>query len=360
MNKNGLFSFDWYLILPVFALIIISLFTLFSLNPTFFKNQLFFLIISIFAFLFFSQANYNAIKIYSKPIYLFSLILFILVLFIGFESRGSVRWIDILGFRIQFSEVLKPFLAISLASYLTDKRNYNFKAFLEIFLIVVPIAGLIFLQPDLGDALIYVGVVVFSVIYMGFPIRYFLGIFLPIVLSFPVFWSFLHDYQKQRVLTYINPGSDPLGTSYNVIQSVIAVGSGMFLGKGLGQGTQSGLRFLPERQTDFIFATISEQLGFVGSILVLLCFAFLLYKIYLIFLNSNDKFCKVFSAIVFFSFLIQIFVNVGMNLGVLPIVGVTLPFVSLGGSSLLSNFIFLGLLAAISKESKSSQVLEIK
>ncbi len=360
MNKKGLLSLDWYLILPVVALIIVSLFTLFSLNFQFFKNQLSFLIISLAAFLFFSQANYKILKIYSKQIYVISLALFVLVFFIGFESRGSVRWIDIFGFRIQFSEVLKPFLAISLAGYLTEKKNFNFKSFLQIFLLVIPIAGLIFIQPDLGDALIYVGVVFLTVLYMGFPLKYFLGIFIPVLTSIPFFWTFLHDYQRQRVLTYINPGNDPLGTSYNAIQSVIAVGSGMFFGRGLGQGTQSGLRFLPERHTDFIFATISEQLGFFGSVIVLICFIFLLYKIYSIFLNCDDKFSKTFSAIVFFAFLIQIFVNVGMNIGIIPIVGVTLPFVSSGGSSLLSNFIFLGFLTAISRKTRSTEVLEIK
>jgi rod shape determining protein RodA len=170
----------------------------------------------------------------------------------------------------------------------------------------------------------------------------------------------LHDYQKQRILTFLNPGSDPLGTSYNVIQSVIAVGSGMFAGRGLGQGTQSGLRFLPERNTDFIFATISEQLGIVGSVIVLICFILIIYRIYIIFQKSDDKFCKIFAAIVFFSFLIQLFVNIGMNTGILPIVGVTLPFISSGGSSLLSNFIFLGFLSAISRSSKANDVLEIR
>jgi rod shape determining protein RodA len=134
----------------------------------------------------------------------------------------------------------------------------------------------------------------------------------------------------------------------------------MIFGKGLGQGTQSGLRFLPERHTDFIFASISEQLGFIGASIIVIAFAFLLYKIYTIFSSADDKFTKVFSAIVFFSFLIQIFVNIGMNLGMVPVVGVTLPFVSYGGSSLLSSFIFLGFLSSINKASKDNDVLEIR
>jgi rod shape determining protein RodA len=270
-----------------------------------------------------------------------------------------VRWVELFGLRAQFSEVLKPFLAISFASYLANLRQYNLRGFINIFLLLGPIAALIFLQPDLGNALLYTGVVLATIIYFGFSFKYFAVLFLPIFAFLPIVWKFLHEYQKQRVLTFLDPGKDPLGTSYNVIQSVIAVGSGMLMGRGLGQGTQSGLRFLPERHTDFIFASISEQLGFIGTIIILICFACILYKIYTIFINSDDKFSKIFAAIIFFTFLIQIFVNIGMNIGILPIVGVTLPFVSYGGSSLLSNFILLGFLSAINK-GRREDILEIK
>jgi len=358
MNSNGL-RFDWFLIIPVGLLIIISLVTLFSLNPDFFKSQLVFLIVSLLAFVFFSQANYKILDTYSKPIYITSLILLILVFFLGIESRGSVRWVEFFGLRAQFSEILKPFLAISFASYLASVKFYDLKSLAKIFLLLAPIGFLIFFQPDLGNALLYSGVVLVTTIYFGFSLKYFAALFLPLLAVFPLIWGFLHEYQRQRVLTFFDPGKDPLGTSYNVIQSVIAVGSGMLMGRGLGQGTQSGLRFLPERHTDFIFATISEQLGFIGTVIVLVCFAVIMYKIYLIFVNSDDKFSKTFAAIIFFAFLIQIFVNIGMNIGILPIVGVTLPFVSYGGSSLLSNFIFLGFLSAISR-SKREEILEIR
>jgi rod shape determining protein RodA len=282
-----------------------------------------------------------------------------LVLILGIESRGAVRWIEIAGFRLQLSEVFKPFLSISLAVYLSRIRNLNFSSFLSVFGLLTPIALLIFFQPDLGNAIIYGLIVLLTLIYMGFSFKYFAVIFAPFVLAAPIMWEFLHDYQRQRVLTFINPSLDPLGTSYNVIQSIIAVGSGMLMGQGIGQGTQSSLRFLPERQTDFIFATISEQLGFIGVLIMFICFIAILYRIFQIFLTTNDKFCKIFCAVVFFVFLVQIFVNVGMNLGILPIVGVTLPFVSYGGSSLLSNFIFLGFINSINKSTKQDKVLEI-
>jgi rod shape determining protein RodA len=287
-------------------------------------------------------------------------VLLILVLILGIESRGAVRWIEILGFRIQFSEILKPFLAISLSSYLANLKNNSFKSMTAIVLFLTPVALLIFFQPDLGDALIYVVVTFLALIFFGFPFKFFLAGIIPAVVIFPVFWNFLHDYQKQRIMTFFNPGTDPLGTSYNAIQSVIAVGSGMIAGKGFGQGTQSGLRFLPERHTDFIFATISEQLGFIGTVVILIVFGFLLFKIFVIYQDSRDRFCRIFAAIGFFIILMQIFINVGMNIGILPIVGVTLPFMSYGGSSLLSNFIILGILTAVNKATKKEDVLEIR
>ena len=218
---------------------------------------------------------------------------------------------------------------------------------------------MVFWQPDLGNALIYFTVTVIAFVVFGFPFSFFLsGIFILSILS-PIFWNFLHDYQKQRILTFLNP-NDPLGLSYNAIQAVIAVGSGMLTGRGLGLGTQSGLRFLPERHTDFIFATLSEELGMIGAILIIITFVFLLYKIFTIFQAQEDLFSKTFSAITFSLIFIQFFVNIGMNIGILPIVGITLPFVSYGGSSLLSSFILLGLLCSMSKNDSGRKVLEIK
>lgn len=359
MNRRSLFNIDWGLLTPVIILVILSLTTLFSVDVALFKSQLLFFIIGIFAFLFFSQTNYKAVKLYSVPIYAVSIILLIIVLIIGAETRGSVRWLDFLGFRIQFSEILKPFLAISLSSYLSSRNNYSFKTLILTVCLLIPVVLLVFLQPDLGNAIIYILTTVIALIVFGFPFIYFLsGLFFLSILS-PVIWKFLHDYQKQRILTFLNP-TDPLGLSYNAIQSVIAVGSGMLFGRGLGLGTQSGLRFLPERHTDFIFATLSEELGMIGAVLLIIIFAFLLFKIYKIFQNQDELFCKIFSAIAFSLIFLQFFVNIAMNIGILPIVGITLPFVSYGGSSLLSNLILLGILSSMNKGESSHKVLEIK
>jgi len=359
MKRRSIFDIDWGLITPVIVLVILSLTTLFSIDFSLFKSQFILFIVGIFAFLFFSQTNYKTVKLYASPIYIASIVLLIIVLFVGAEARGSVRWLELFGFRIQFSEILKPFLAISLSSYLVSKNNYSLKTLFTATCFLIPVALLVFLQPDLGNALVYIFAAVIAFLVFGFPFRYFLAQLAILIMLSPILWRFLHDYQKQRILTFLNP-NDPLGISYNSIQAIIAVGSGMFFGRGLGLGTQSGLRFLPERHTDFIFATLSEELGLVGGVLLVATFAFLLYKIFVIFREQDDLFCKIYSSVAFALIFVQFFVNIGMNIGILPIVGITLPFVSYGGSSLLSSFILLGILSSMSKSRSSYKVLEIK
>lgn len=347
MNRNILLRLDYNTVIPACILVMLSLATLFSINIELFKNQLIFFAISLFLLIFFAQLNYSSIKRYSLPIYILSLALLILVLVFGVESRGSVRWFELFGIKMQFSEIIKPFLAISFASFLSENSSSSYKAFFITLTMLPPVVFLIFMQPDLGNAIIFVAVVFFALFVYGFPLRLFLLTLTGFVLILPLFWNFLHDYQKQRIINFFNP-KDPLGLSYNAIQSVITVGSGMIIGRGLGQGSQSELRFLPERHTDFIFATLAEGLGFLGVLLVILCFAFLLYKIFVAFHNTTDLFYKSFSIIAFFYIFLQFSINVGMNIGILPIVGITLPFVSYGGSSLLSSFIFLGIMSSMS------------
>lgn len=359
MKKGFLFNLDWGLLVPVLILSIFGLATLFSINIVLFRSQLIFLIISFVFFIFFSYFEYRSAQYYSLPIYIISLVLLASLLIFGSASRGAVRWIEFFGVQLQFSEILKPFLALCLASFLSN-RGHDLKSLLITLGYIVPVLFLIYKQPDLGNAIIYLIVAIFVLFIYGFPLRWFAFGFVATLLSMPVFWHFMHDYQRQRILTFIYPAADPLGVSYNAMQAIIAVGSGMFFGKGISGATQSGLRFLPERHTDFIFATLSEKFGFISTLIILLCFAFLLYRIYVIFNNSKDRFCKIFTISAFFFILIHTFINIGMNIGLLPIVGVTLPFLSYGGSSLLSNFIILGLVASIGRDYQNLDVLEIK
>lgn len=350
---------DWQLVLPAVTLLVISLTTLFSINPVFFRNQLLFAIVSAGVFFCLSYVDISQLAYFRKPIYITSIVLLLVLLFIGAASRGAVRWLELFGFGVQFSEILKPFLIVVLASYLATQKNISFKTFTKVLLFLAPIAFLIYKQPDLGSAMMYVLSVLLTLILFGFPLWWF-GVGLAgIAGMLPILWRFLHEYQRQRVLTFLHLTNDPLGTSYNAIQAVIAVGSGMLVGKGLGQGTQSALKFLPEKHTDFIFATLSEDLGFIGAMLVVAAFLVLLYRLFVIFTQSDDLFSKIVVGASFSLLLIQFFVNVGMNIGIFPIVGVPLPFVSYGGSSLLSNAIILGIVSQIATRTKRKHVLEI-
>lgn len=351
---------DFWLLIPVAVLITISLFTLLSLNTAFFQSQFISLGIALTAFFVFSQINIEFLRTYRLPIYIVSLIVLGITLGIGIETNGAVRWVDIFGIRLQFSEITKPFLAVAFASLLADQPKANFKAFIKALAYIAPIFFLIYFQPDLGSAMLYLMVAVLTLLIVGYPFRWFFLMLVPVIVAAPVIWTKLHDYQRERILTFLNPQADPLGISYNSIQALIAVGSGAFFGKGMSEGTQSTLRFLPERQTDFIFATIAEGLGFVGAVLIVAALIVLCYRVFHIFNGTNNKFMKIFTASAFGFFLIPSFVNIGMNIGIVPIVGVTLPFVSFGGSSLLSNFIFLGLLSSISASEKHKNVLEIR
>lgn len=351
---------DWQLVGPVIILLFISLITLFSVSTTFFRAQLIFSVLSIGIFIIFSQVDIRLFSYYKKYIYSAAIIAFIFLLLLGFESRGSVRWLDIFGFRIQFSEIFKPFLALVLASFLSEKKYVSFRIFIYVLIGLAPIAFLIYRQPDLGSALIYVISTLVVLMMYGFPLWWFVVGGIALFASVPLFLRFLHEYQRQRIMTFFHLTNDPLGTSYNAIQAIIAVGSGMIAGKGLGQGTQSSLRFLPEKHTDFIFATLSEDLGFVGSAIVILACSFLLYRCYKIATQVDEPFYKLFVLTAFALLFVQFCINIGMNIGLLPIVGVPLPFVSYGGSSLLANAMLLGMLSGIGTSLKKKHVLEIR
>lgn len=361
-RRRNRFSFnriDFSLLIPVLILVGISLATFFSLSPLLFREQMIFLVVSFVAYFVFLNINYRIFGIYSKPIYIIMVILLVLLFLIGIEVKGAVRWLEIGGVRIQFSEVMKPFTIIFFAAFLSKDENRSFSKFVKALLLLFPIFFLTLRQPDLGNALIYLSSIVFMLFMYGFPISYFVGLAASVIIPAPLIFNLLHDYQKQRILSFLNSSQDPLGSSYNSIQSLISIGSGGFSGKGLGQATQSILKFLPERHTDFIFATISESLGFIGGFLVIFLFFLILSRIYKLSRQVDDQFSYLIVIGFYFLLLTHVLLNIGMNVGVLPIVGITLPFVSYGGSSLLTNFIILGILASIGFEFTHKNSLEI-
>lgn len=312
-------------------------------------QQLIFTASGMVLFFLVSGLKLQSIKSLIKPLYIFILITLVAVLILGIETRGSLRWIPLGIFNVQPSEFAKPILILVLAKFWSE-NSPSWLNIVKSLLWFGPLFLLIFKQPDLGSALTLIAVWLGMLLITNVSIKKLLTLALVFMLIIPISWSFLHDYQKQRIHSFLEPASDPLGRGYNLIQSTIAVGSGELFGRGLGRGTQSRLQFLPEFRTDFIFASIAEEMGFVGSCLILLLYLFLLVYSLRAAQKVQDAFSFLIIGGVVSMFLFQIFVNIGMNVGLLPITGITLPLISYGGSSAVSSLILLGMIAASVKE----------
>ncbi len=284
----------------------------------------------------------------SIALYIIGVALLILVLILGKTKLGSTRWIDFGFFNFQPSEIFKVILVLTLSNFLAKKEDvtiYNFITYLA--MIILPVI-LVLLEPDLGTALIYV--IIGIAIFIACRTReiYLLICAIIAAISVPIFWFFiLKPYQRERILTFIDPSHDPFGSGYNVLQSTISVGSGGLLGRGLGHGPQSQLNFLPIQHTDFIFATIAEELGFIGAGLLLILFSILIFRIVGIAVSAKDALGRYLAIGVAAMILFQVLINVGMNIGIMPVTGIPLPLISHGGSSLFSTMIALGIISSI-------------
>ncbi len=342
-------DFDWKILVPALVLCGFGAASISSVAPDLFGTQLIFYVLGLILFFIFSQIDYQIYKPLGPIIYVVSVVLLLATLVIGLESRGSTRWVEIGSFRLQFSEILKPFLIVTFASVLTSFDGQKISRIALLLLYFAVPLFLVFKQPDLGSTIVYVGSLGVMVFLSGISLIRLLILSLTGSLTLPIGWFFLATYQKQRILSFLTPNYDPQGSGYNAMQSVITVGSGMLLGKGLGRGTQSHLEFLPEHHTDFIFASISEELGFVGGAAVIGSYAFLVWRIFSVAIKEENQFGRLLCAGIGAMILVQAFINIGMNLGALPVTGVTLPFVSYGGSSVLSTFIALGIAENISR-----------
>jgi rod shape determining protein RodA len=281
-------------------------------------------------------------------IYGISLALLLAVEAAGFVGMGAQRWLDLYLFKIQPSEILKVSLVLVLAAYFHKNGHEDMykpsQLVAPVLLIIVP-AVLVLKQPDLGTTLLIVMIGLTIFFTAGIHIYYFIGLGIVTLCSIPLAWNFvLKDYQKNRVLTFLNPEKDPHGTGYHILQSKIAIGSGGLFGKGYFHGTQGYLNFLPEKQTDFIFTLFSEEFGLLGSLLVLLLYVMLLVQCYKIILKSRSKFGQFVSSGIMMSLFIYIAINMGMVMGLVPVVGVPLPMISYGGASMLTLMLGFGLL----------------
>ncbi len=357
-------TFRGYDIILLFTTIILScigLAAIYSVDLSrgeglsFFSRQVLAFGIGLAVLLACSRLHVTFYEAHAKLIYVVALILLILVLFFGVTIRGTTGWFHIAGFSFQPAEFAKIALVVFLA-WRIDRQARLFQTWqfvLVMAFLTGILAGLVMLQPDLGSAIIFVGVWFGMMLLAGIPKRYTFGLVAIGIITVVCSWFFLFkDYQKDRVLTFLDPERDPLGSGYNVTQSIIAIGAGGIMGRGLGFGSQSQLHFLPEAQTDFIFSVIGEELGFVGTSLILILYSLLIFRLALIAYRARGEFTSYISLGIALIFLIQVCVNVGAAIGLLPVTGVTLPLVSYGGSSLIANFLLIGIAESAARSSR--------
>ena len=358
MLISHLKKLDWFLIaLAVFltSMGLLEIYNICSQQGNFlnFKKQVIFFALGFFFMIFFSFFDYRILKTNSYlvlSLYILAVISLIGLFFLGTEIRGVKGWYSFGSFSFDPVPFLTIILIIVLSRYFSryHVEMYRFRHILFSGIYVLFPALLIFFQPDFGSALIVVLLWIGMVIFSGVKLSHFLILIFIFSLIFSVSWLFLlEDYQKQRVISFLNPQIDERGISWNINQSKIAIGSGGLLGKGIGKGSQTQYGFLPEPQTDFIFPVLAEETGFLGVSIFFFAFLLLILRIVKIALNSQNNFARLFASGFAFLLFFQSFVNIGMSLGLLPIIGIPLPLVSYGGSQLLAFYIGLGLLESI-------------
>ncbi len=365
-NKNNIFfqkikDLDYILLVNILFLGFISLATMYSTDggEILFHTKSHFLKFIIFTtlMLFISFFNIRFWFSLSYIIYFIIILMLIWTINFGITASGSQRWINLYFINIQPSELMKIFIILCLAKYFHRKRLENVNSFYSVIVSTIIIflpMSLVIIQPDLGTSILISISGIIVLWFAGLNHKYFFYSFLMSLLSLPFIISFLKPYQKLRVLTFLNPDRDPLGAGYQIIQSKIAVGSGGLFGKGFLKGTQSYLEFLPEKHTDFIFTLFSEEFGFLGSVLLLLIYAIIIYRVIKIGAISRSYFAKLFCYSFGASLFVYIVINMSMVLGLLPIVGSPLPIMSYGGSSMLATMIGFGVVMSAKIHNKQS------
>ncbi|MBI3619917.1 FtsW/RodA/SpoVE family cell cycle protein [Candidatus Roizmanbacteria bacterium] len=340
------------LILPIALLTTFAIFNLMGIRHALVRNELFFILFGVVAYFVVRKMRRHFFKMNAYLFYWLFILLLIGTYIIGIEAKGSKRWIDFYFFNFQGSEFFKIFFILFLADFLSKKHTnvQNGLVFLlSLFYFILP-TFIILKQPDLGNAFVFFFIYTVMVFFSALPINYIAGFLATIGGALPLFWLSLKGYQKERILSFINPHLYQSSTAYNMIQAMITVGSGKFLGRGLGLGTQSRLFFLPENHTDFAFSSLIEQFGFFGGLVLIILYAVIvicLGRRALVYFNHKDEdsqsnFLYVIGLLSFFVF--QVAINIGMNLGLIPVAGIALPFISYGGSALVAIMVGFALL----------------
>lgn len=358
---------DITLIVATLAITLAGLFTMSSFqgNDSYFWKQSLWIGVSLCVFFSASRFEYRFLKQTRVVMTLYAVTLFILSLLfaLGHVSKGAESWFRLGGIAFQPSDLMKLVLIIVLAKYFS-RRHVEIANIRHIIVsgvyAFIPFV-LVVLQPDFGSAMVLFAIWFGLVLVSGISIRHLVAVFAIGIIVFSLAWKFaFKPYQKARIMNFINPLADIRGTGYNAYQSTIAVGSGGLLGKGLGYGTQSRLNFLPEHKTDFIFAAYAEEWGFVGAMLLLIFFCILLIKLAFYALVADSTFEALFTYGVMIWIITHITINVGMNIGIMPVTGIPLPFMSYGGSHLLAEYLALGICAGMKKYARSGHKYQMK
>ncbi|WP_130537946.1 rod shape-determining protein RodA [Thiomicrorhabdus indica] len=350
------FHIDGWLLAGILLLLSLSLAIVFSASGGDWQvaeRHLVRITIALGLMLLFAQIPPNWIYIITPFLFAIALLMLIAVPIVGDVGKGAQRWLDLGPARFQPSELMKVVLPLMVA-WIFAHSSYppNWQRILAALVVIGLTAGLIVIQPDLGTSLLIAMSGLFIVFFAGLPWKLIFGALFAAAASIPIAWEFMHDYQRQRVLTFLDPESDPLGAGYHIIQSKIAIGSGGIEGKGFLGSTQAHLEFLPESTTDFIFSVLSEEFGLIGVIILLLMYLFVIGRGLYISAKAEDNFTRYVAASLIMTFFIYVFVNISMVSGLLPVVGLPLPLVSYGGSSLVTLMISFGILMSIHTHKK--------
>lgn len=354
---ENLRRFDWILFVAVFFLFCLGLTAIYSVGLSEasggfsnFKKQIIFGVIGFLLLFAFGLGNYSALRVYNRHIYTVTMISILAVLFFGSVVRGTKGWFMIFGLGVQPVELAKICLIILLAKFFSNRlQQFRVaKHVLASLLLTLTLSVPILLQPDLGSAAILFGIWFLLLVIIGLDKKYLFILIVGLLILGAVAWGLLlRDYQRERILTFLNPTADPLDSGYNVAQSIIAVGSGHFWGRGLGFGSQSQLKFIPESQTDFIFAVIAEELGFFGVLLILGLWGLVFYRLIVIAKKARDDFGLFVVLGVTIILFLHMFINIGMNVGIMPVTGISLPLLSYGGSFLMASLIMIGIAQSV-------------
>ncbi len=349
--------FDPYLFFSLFALSSLGLFFLFSASNADFSivlKQFFYVFVGFIIMILVSQPDPDIFRRTSGLFLIFSFLLLGITYLFGPEINGAQRWVRFGPFSFQSSELLKLSVPIFLANFLFNKKlPIQRKEIFISLLIILSCFFVVFRQPDLGTAIIIACSGLFVLFLSGLSWGFIGGSFVLLIISSPFIWNILlQPFQRQRIATFFNQDIDPFGASWNIIQSKVAIGSGGFFGKGFREGSQTQLNFLPETETDFIFSVIGEEFGFIGVLLLLSIYLFILLRCFYLALNARDRFCRLVIGGLTLTFAANLIINLCMVVGLLPVVGMPLPFISKGGSSLISLFFAFGIIISMSTHKK--------